>query len=334
MTSGELAAAFEKMGEPKFRAGQVFKWLSEGARSFEEMTNIPKKLRAGLGETYSVSQPKLLRAQTSDRDGSAKYLWGFEDGNCVESVVMPYRHGDTVCVSSQAGCRMGCAFCATAAGGLARNLAASEMLDQVVFGGIERGARVTNIVLMGMGEPLDNFDNVIRFLRIVGDGGGANVGMRRISLSTCGLAEKVDKLSEYNLQLTLSISLHAPDDETRSRLMPVNRGTGVDRLFESARRYFDATGRRVSYEYALINRVNDFPAQARSLARKVAQAGGHLNLITLNRVPGGEFRPSERERVGAFEAVLREKRVNYTFRRRLGGDIDAACGQLRGGIEK
>jgi 23S rRNA (adenine2503-C2)-methyltransferase len=229
---------------------------------------------------------------------------------------------------------MGCAFCATAAGGLARDLAASEMLDQVVFSGIERGARVTNIVLMGMGEPLDNFDNVIRFLRIVGDGGGANVGMRRISLSTCGLAEKVDKLSEYNLQLTLSISLHAPDDETRSRLMPVNRGTGVDRLFESARRYFDATGRRVSYEYALINRVNDFPAQARSLARKVALAGGHLNLITLNRVPGGEFRPSARERVEAFEAVLREKRVNYTFRRRLGGDIDAACGQLRGGIEK
>ncbi|MDR2665560.1 MAG: 23S rRNA (adenine(2503)-C(2))-methyltransferase RlmN [Oscillospiraceae bacterium] len=330
MTSGELAAEFEKMGEPRYRAGQVFKWLSEGARSFDAMTDIPKGLRARLDELYGISRPRLLRAQTAQRDGTAKYLWEFEDGNCAESVAMRYSHGETACISCQAGCRMGCAFCATAAGGLARDLTASEMLDQVVLGGAERGVRATNIVLMGMGEPLDNFDNVLRFLRIVGDAGGANIGMRRISLSTCGLTEKVDKLSEYNLQLTLSISLHAPDDETRSRLMPVNTVTGVDRLFDSARRYFSATGRRVSYEYALIDRINDYPSQARSLARKVNKAGGHLNLITLNRVPGGQFLPSGRERVRAFEDALRAARVNYTFRRKLGGDIDAACGQLRG----
>jgi 23S rRNA (adenine2503-C2)-methyltransferase len=329
MTLDELASAMGELGEPDYRAGQVYKWLAEGAGAFGDMTNIPKTLRARLDETFYLTPPELLRKQTSDRDGVEKYLWQFADGSRAESVVMPYRRGDTVCVSSQAGCRMGCAFCATAAGGLTRSLTAGEMLDQVLLSGRERGARAAGVVLMGMGEPLDNFDDVLRFLRIVSDGEGMNIGMRHISLSTCGLTEKVDKLSEHKLQLTLSVSLHAPDDETRTRLMPVNRGVGVDMLFDTTRRYFERTGRRVSYEYALMDRVNDTARQARMLGRRVLDAGGHLNLMTLNRVPGGDFQPSSRERVRAFEDILRGMGVNYTFRRRLGGDLDAACGQLR-----
>jgi 23S rRNA (adenine2503-C2)-methyltransferase len=332
LTYDELDAALAGLAQPRYRTVQIFGWLSKGARSFEDMTDIPKSLRETLAGHFAITPPELLRKQTSERDGTAKYLWGFYDGNAVESVVMSYKHGHTVCVSSQAGCRMGCAFCATAALGLSRSLTASEMLDQVILSGADAGARVSNIVLMGMGEPLDNYDNVLRFLRIVGDGRGVNVGARHISLSTCGLTEKVDKLGELNLQLTLSVSLHAPDDETRSRLMPVNRGTGVDKLFDSTRRYFEKTGRRVSYEYALIDGVNDSVGQARMLAGRLAKTGGHLNLIPLNSVPGLAFRPSARDRVKAFEGALRERGVNYTFRRRLGGDIDAACGQLRGSL--
>ncbi|MDR1589501.1 MAG: 23S rRNA (adenine(2503)-C(2))-methyltransferase RlmN [Oscillospiraceae bacterium] len=331
LTFDELGARLDDLAQPRYRAGQVFAWLAKGARSFDDMTNLPKSLREELAEHFAISPPALLRKQTSERDGAVKYLWGFDDGNTVESVTLPYKHGNTVCVSSQAGCRMGCAFCATAIRGLSRNLSASEILDQVIFSGAELGARVSNVVLMGMGEPLDNFDNVLRFLRIAGDGRGCNIGARHISLSTCGLTEKVDKLGDFNLQLTLSVSLHAPDDETRSRLMPVNRGVGVDNLFDSVRRYYEKTGRRVSYEYALIDGVNDSVSQARLLAGLLAKSGGHLNLIPLNCVPGLAFRPSARERVRAFEGALRERGVNYTFRRRLGGDIDAACGQLRGG---
>jgi 23S rRNA (adenine2503-C2)-methyltransferase len=331
MTRAELASSFDGMGLPGFRACQVFKWLAGGVRGFDGMTNLPKALRSELAERFYITVPELTRKQVSARDGTVKYLWGLTDGNAVESVVMSYKHGNTVCVSSQAGCRMGCAFCATARGGLKRSLTASEMLDQVIFSGMDSGARISNIVLMGMGEPLDNFDNVLRFLSIVNDANGMNVGMRHISLSTCGLPEQVDKLGEYNLQLTLSISLHAPDDETRSRLMPVNRGVGVDKLFEAAGRYFAGTGRRVSYEYAMIDGVNDTAAHARLLAGRLERTGSHLNLITLNGVSESGLQPSRAERIRAFESVLGARGVNYTFRRSLGGDIDAACGQLRGG---
>ncbi|MDR2421041.1 MAG: 23S rRNA (adenine(2503)-C(2))-methyltransferase RlmN [Oscillospiraceae bacterium] len=334
MTPEELRAELAGLGESGFRADQIFAWLHRGARSFGEMTDLSKPLRDKLSGLYRVSAPETVRRRESAIDGTVKYLRRLGDGELVESVVMRYRHGNTVCVSSQAGCRMGCAFCASALGGLSRNLLPSEILDQVIFsapapGG--RGAGISNIVLMGIGEPLDNFENVMRFLELVSHPRGMNVGMRHISLSTCGLTEKVDKLGESGLQLTLSVSLHAPDDETRTRLMPVNKAGGVAALMASCRRYFARTGRRVSFEYALIDGVNDTKGHARELARLLRGEPWHLNLIPLNRVAERGLRPSGRESVEAFAGILTEGRVNFTFRRRLGADIDAACGQLRRG---
>jgi 23S rRNA (adenine2503-C2)-methyltransferase len=329
MTPEELREALEGLGERGFRAGQIFAWLHRGARSFGEMTDLPKPLRDRLGGRYRISAPETVRRSESAIDGTVKYLRRLDDGELVESVVMRYKHGNTVCVSSQAGCRMGCAFCASALGGLSRDLLPSEILDQVIFSG--EGAGISNVVLMGIGEPLDNFENVMRFLELVSCPGGLNVGMRHISLSTCGLTEKVDKLGESGLQLTLSVSLHAPDDETRTRLMPVNKAGGVAALMASCRRYFARTGRRVSFEYALIDGVNDTERHARELARLLRGAPWHLNLIPLNRVAERGLRPSGRENARAFAGILTESRVNFTFRRRLGADIDAACGQLRRG---
>ena len=326
----ELGALLADLGEPKFRTKQVFQWLNRGVGSFQEMTNVSAALREKLAERCQITHPTVERRQESKLDGTIKYLWRLKDGNCVESVVMSYRHGNTVCISSQVGCRMGCAFCASAIGGRVRNLTAGEMLDEVLFSQLESGKKISNIVLMGIGEPLDNFDNVLRFLELVNHPEGMNIGMRHISLSTSGLVDKIDKLAALDLQLTLSVSLHAPDDETRSRIMPVNRGVGVDRLLETCRRYFQRTGRRVSYEYAMIRGVNDSPAQARLLGQKLRGTPGvHVNLIPLNDVDESGLKPSDAATVSAFQKQVESFGIPVTVRRRLGSDIDASCGQLR-----
>ncbi len=324
----ELSERLAEMGQPAYRAGQIFKWLHGGAASFSEMTDMPKALRESLDSRFYITAPALIKKQEST-DETVKYLWRLEDGNAVESVVMRYKHGNSICISTQVGCRMGCKFCASAIGGLVRDLRASEMLDQVLAAQKDLEERISNVVLMGIGEPFDNFENVTRFLSLVTDSRGVNIGMRHISVSTCGLVEKVDKLGEDKLQFTLSVSLHAPDDETRTRLMPVNKAYGVEKLLASCRRYFDLTGRRISFEYAMIDGINDTPRQARLLAQKLKGTGSHLNLIRLNNVEESDLKPSSPEHLKEFVRILRENGVNVTVRRRLGGDIDASCGQLR-----
>ena len=327
MTQPELAAWLKERGEPAFRAKQLFLWLHRGAGSFDEMTNLSKSLREKLAAECRITRPQVARKQVSALDGTIKYLWQLQDGNCIETVLMRYHHGNTVCISSQVGCRMGCAFCASTLGGKVRDLTSSEMLDQVLFTQLDSGLPISNIVLMGIGEPLDNFDTVLRFLELVNHPDGLNIGMRHISLSTCGLVDKIDKLAQHRLQLTLSVSLHAPDDETRSRIMPVNRGIGVERLFAACRRYFEVTGRRISYEYAMIDGVNDSDRQADLLAAHLKGTPGHVNLIPLNEVKESPLRPSRR--VAEFQKRLERQGVTVTVRRKLGGDIDASCGQLR-----
>ena len=323
----ELTAWLKAQGEPAFRARQIFRWLYRGAASFEEMTDLSKALRQKLEETALLTPPKVARKQVSQQDGTIKYLWELADGNCVESVLMRDQHGNTVCISCQVGCRMGCAFCASTIAGKVRDLAPAEMVDQVLSTQIDSGAPVSNIVLMGIGEPLDNFDTVLRFLSLVNCPDGLDIGMRHISLSTCGLVEQIDKLAQLGLQLTLSVSLHAPDDETRSKIMPVNRSVGVDRLMEACRRYFEQTGRRISYEYAMIDGVNDADWQADLLAKRLRGTPAHVNLIPLNRVEESPLKPSRR--VAAFQKRLEDRGITVTVRRKLGGDIDASCGQLR-----
>ena len=327
MTQRELTDWLKERGEPAFRAKQLFLWLHRGAASFDEMTNLSKSLREKLAGECHITCPEVARKQVSALDGTVKYLWRLQDGNCIETVLMRYHHGNTVCISSQVGCRMGCAFCASTLGGKVRDLTPSEMLDQVLFTQLDSGLPISNIVLMGIGEPLDNFDTVLRFLELVNHPDGLNIGMRHISLSTCGLVDKIDKLAQHRLQLTLSVSLHAPDDETRSRIMPVNRGIGVERLFAACRRYFEVTGRRISYEYAMIDGVNDSDRQADLLAAHLKGTPGHVNLIPLNEVKESPLRPSRR--VAEFQKRLERQGVTVTVRRRLGGDIDASCGQLR-----
>lgn len=327
LTLPELTEELKTIGQPAFRAGQVFSWLHRGVTSVDEMTNVPAALRAALAERFSLEFPEVERKQVSQIDGTIKYLWRLTDGNCIETVLMRYRHGNTVCISSQVGCRMGCAFCASTLGGLVRLLEPHELLNQVIFTGRDAGLPISNIVLMGIGEPLDNFDNVLRFLTLVNDSAGINIGMRHITISTCGLTEKIDKLASYHLQLTLAVSLHAPDDETRNRIMPVNRGRGVEELFAACRRYFEETGRRVSYEYAMIDGVNDTDWQADLLIGHLKGTPGHVNLIPLNYVRERDLKPSRH--VSAFRKRLEAGGVTVTVRRRLGSDIDASCGQLR-----
>lgn len=327
MNQADMADYFRELGEPAFRAKQVFQWLHRGAVSFDDMTNLSKGLREKLSGSCYITAPAVERKQVSAQDGTIKYLWKLRDGNCIETVLMRYHHGNTVCISSQVGCRMGCAFCASTLGGKVRNLTPSEMLDQVLFTQLDSGVPISNIVLMGIGEPLDNFDTVMRFLELVNHPDGLNIGMRHISLSTCGLVEKIDKLADLRLQLTLSVSLHAPDDETRSRIMPVNKAVGVERLFKSCRQYFEKTGRRISYEYAMIDGVNDSDWQADLLAKHLKGTPGHVNLIPLNEVKESPLKPSRR--VEAFQKRLEQHGITVTVRRKLGGDIDASCGQLR-----
>ena len=327
MTLEEISGLLRSMGEPAFRGKQIFSWLHRGVTSFDEMSNLPKSLREKLGRQCKITVPFAARKQVSAQDGTIKYLWEMEDGNCVESVLMRYHHGNTVCISSQVGCRMGCAFCASTIAGKVRDLTPAEMLDQVLFTQLDSGAEISNIVLMGIGEPMDNLDTVLRFLELVNHPDGMNIGMRHISLSTCGVIPGIRRLAELGLQLTLSVSLHAPDSETRSKIMPVNRAYDVEELFAACHDYFKKTGRRISFEYAMIDGVNDHDWQADLIAKKLKGMPGHVNLIPLNDVVESPFKPSKR--IAAFQKRLESHGLTATVRRSLGGDIDASCGQLR-----
>lgn len=323
----EITALLRELGEPAFRGKQIFTWLHRGVTSFDEMSNLSKPLRQKLAEQCCITVPTVARKQVSQHDGTVKYLWRLGDGNCIETVLMRYHHGNTVCISSQVGCRMGCAFCASTIAGKVRDLTPSEILDQVLFTQLDSGLPVSNIVLMGIGEPLDNRDNVLKFLQLVNSPDGLNIGMRHISLSTCGIVPQIDALAALNLQLTLSVSLHAPDNETRSRIMPVNRSYDVNALFAACHRYFKKTGRRISFEYAMIDDINDHDWQADLIAEQIRGMPGHVNLIPLNEVTESPFKPSRH--VAAFQKRLESHGITATVRRSLGGDIDASCGQLR-----
>ena len=329
MYEDELKEELGALGEPSYRAAQVYKWLHSGVKAFDEMTNISKKLREKLVENYYISSAAIEKKLISDYDGTRKYLLSFRDGQAVESVLMKYHHGYTSCISTQVGCKMGCTFCATGQGGFARDLTASEMLAQLHAEQQDSGVRISNIVLMGMGEPLDNFDNVMRFLTLVSSPNGMNIGMRHISLSTCGLVPRIYDLAEKGLQLTLSVSLHAPNDQIRSRTMPVNRKYGIDELLKACRYYISKTGRRISFEYAMIDGVNDSAANAAELAGKLKGMLCHVNLIPVNSVKGTGYQKSKQERIRSFIAVLEKSGITATVRRTLGSDINASCGQLR-----
>ena len=325
----ELADIFKELGQPAFRAKQVFSWLHKGVRSYEEMTNLPKGLRDTLAEKYPINAPKVVRRQESQRDGTLKYLWELSDGNCVETVLMRYHYGNTVCISTEVGCRMGCAFCASTIGGLVRRLEPYEMLDEVLFTQLDSGLPVSRVVLMGIGEPLDNFDNVMRFLELVNSENGMNISMRHISLSTCGLVPQIDELAKRKLQISLAISLHGPNNEIRSKVMPVNKAYPMEELLEACRRYFNATGRRIHFEYAMIDGVNDREQDAREILRRLKGLPAHFNLIPLNHVEESPLKPSSKAAVAKFQRILEEGGITATVRRTLGGDIDASCGQLR-----
>ncbi len=327
MTIAEITQLMGQWGEPSFRGKQIFQWLHRGVTSFEDMTNLSKPLREKLARECILTIPVVEQKQISREDGTIKYLWRLGDGNCVETVLMRYHHGNTVCISCQVGCRMGCAFCASTIGGKVRDLTPAEMLDQVLFTQIDSGLPISNIVLMGIGEPLDNFDTVLRFLELVNSPDGMNIGMRHISLSTCGLVEGLDRLAEKKLQLTLSVSLHAPDDATRNQIMPVNRSVGVAKLMAACERYFKTTGRRISFEYIMIDGMNDTDEHADKLGDWLEGTGSHVNLIPLNEVAESPFKPSRRVR--EFQKRLEKRGITATVRRKLGGDIDASCGQLR-----
>ena len=328
-TLPELTATLKELGLPAFRGKQVYTWLHKGVRSYDEMTNLSKDLRAVLAEKYPIHPPQVVRKQESRKDGTIKYLWKLHDGNCVETVLMRYNYGNTVCISTEVGCRMGCAFCASTIGGLVRRLEPYEMLDEVLFTQIDSGLPISRIVLMGIGEPLDNFENVMRFLELVNSEEGMNISMRHISLSTCGLVPKIDELAKKKLQISLAISLHGPNNEIRSRVMPVNKAYPIEQLLDACRRYFDATGRRIHFEYAMIDGVNDSVDNAKELLRRLKGLPAHFNLIPLNHVEESPLKPSSRAAVATFQKTLEDGGITATVRRTLGGDIDASCGQLR-----
>ena len=329
MTLPEVTAALKELGQPAFRGKQVYSWLHKGVRSYDEMTNLPKALRDDLARQYPIYAPVAVRRQESKRDGTIKYLWQLCDGNCVETVLMRYHYGNTVCISTEVGCRMGCAFCASTLGGLVRKLEPFEMLDQVLFTQIDSGLPINHIVLMGIGEPLDNFDNVMRFLELVNSEEGMNISMRHISLSTCGLVPKIDELAQKKLQISLAISLHGPNDAVRDKIMPVNKAYPMEELLAACRRYYEATSRRIHFEYAMIDGVNDTPEAARELLRRMKGLPAHFNLIPLNHVEESPLKPSSKAAVANFQKILEDGGITATVRRTLGGDIDASCGQLR-----
>ena len=336
MNLTELGEFLAELGVEKYRAKQIYGWMVRGV-GFDGMTNLSKALRERLAESAVVNLPTIERRLVSKLDGTVKYLFGLYDGNLIESVFMRYKHGNTLCVSSEVGCPMGCRFCASTLGGLVRRLLTSELLGQVIAAERDTGERISNIVMMGIGEPLDNYDNTIKFLRLVSDPDGLDIGSRHISLSTCGLVDKIDELAKLELQITLSISLHAADDETRSSIMPINKKWNISSLLDACRRYFDATGRRISFEYTLISNKNDSPAYAKRLASTLKRGlyrnsrpfPIHVNLIPVNEVAETGYRRTAPEAVKRFCEILSAEGINATVRRKLGSDINASCGQLR-----
>lgn len=330
MTLPELKEAFASRGYESFRAKQVFQWLHcKNVNSFDEMTNISSNIKGDLTEDFYITSLKIGKRLVSKLDNTVKYLYELPDGNHVESVRMSYKHGNSVCISTQVGCKMGCSFCASTIAGFVRNLTPSEILEQVYAACKDAGQRVSNVVLMGIGEPLDNYDNVLRFLKLLSDEDGFHLSLRHVSLSTCGVVPNIYRLAEEKLQLTLSISLHAPNDEIRSRTMPVNRRWNIDELLEACRYYEQKTGRRISYEYALISGVNDSLRAAEELASRLKGTLCHVNLIPVNSVAETGYRASTKQKVFAFQKYLNDHGIPATVRRTLGADIDAACGQLR-----
>lgn len=330
LTYGELENEIKALGLPRFRAGQIYRWLHVSlVESFDEMTDLPKSLRQSLNDNFVIFGCTIEMKLVSEYDSTIKYLFALNDGEVIETVLMKYKYGYTVCVSSQVGCRMGCKFCASTLGGVVRSLLPSEILGQVYAVERDNGIRVSHIVMMGMGEPLDNFDNVMRFLRLVTDEKGQNIGMRHISLSTCGIVPKIYELMDKNLQLTLSVSLHAPNDDIRSSMMPVNNAYNIEKLLSACREYAKKTSRRISFEYALVRGVNDSTACAAELASRLGRMLCHVNLIPVNEVKETNCRESYPETVKKFADVLSSKGIPVTVRRKLGADINAACGQLR-----
>ena len=331
LTFEELTDALKAFGLPSFRGGQIYRWIARGVFSFEEMSDLSKDLRATLAENFSLSHVEEETCQTS-ADGTKKYLFRLSDGNHIETVLMRYEHGNSVCISSQVGCNMGCRFCASTLQGKVRDLTAGEMFAQIAY--INRTDPVSHVVVMGVGEPLDNFDHLVTFIRNLSSPKGFGMSQRHISVSTCGLVPKIDALAALNLQITLSVSLHAPDNKTRDLLMPVNKVYPVETLLAACDRYIAATGRRISYEYIMIQGVNDTPHHAELLAKHLHRKLAHVNLIPMNLVEEREFLPSTAEAVRRFSGILTEKGINVTCRRKLGKDIDASCGQLRARFER
>lgn len=325
----ELEAALTEMGEKKFRAKQIYEWLHiRRAANFDEMSNISLSLRTKLSENFYINRINIVKKLESSIDNTVKYLYELSDGNHVEAVLMEYKHGNSLCISTQVGCKMGCKFCASTIAGFKRHLLASEMLLQIYEAEKESGRHVDSLVLMGIGEPLDNFDNVVRFLQIISFETGKNLSLRHVSLSTCGLVNRIYDLAEYRFGLTLSISLHAVTDEKRSEIMPVNNKFCIAELLEACRDYIDKTGRRISFEYSVIHNVNDSPEDAAGLIRLLKGMNCHVNLIPVNEIKERDFK-SDRRALAAFAEMLEKGGLNVTTRRTLGADINAACGQLR-----
>lgn len=329
MTIEELESLLTQMGQQKFRAKQIFQWVNKGVKDIDEMTNLSKDLREKLKENAYINRFEIIKKFISEIDGTTKYLFRLLDGNIIESVLMKYQHGFSVCISSQVGCKMGCRFCASTGAGFVRSLSAGEMLDQVLTIQNDAGNRVGNIVIMGIGEPLDNYDNMVKFLRLVNHKEGLNVGARHISVSTCGLVPKILKLSEENIPITLSISLHAPNDVIREQIMPINKRYSIDKIVEACKIYTETTNRRITFEYALIDGVNDSKDNAVELARLIRGMLCHVNLIPVNTVSSTGYRKSAREKIQKFKDILESYGIETTVRRELGSDINAACGQLR-----
>ena len=326
----ELQSFVEKLGEKKFRAKQLYLWMHQKlVRDFEEMTNLSKAFREKLQKECTLGGVTIAREQISGKDGTRKFLMELSDGNMVETVLMKYHHGNSVCVSSQVGCRMGCRFCASTVGGLTRSLAASEILDQIYEIQRHIGERVSNVIIMGIGEPLDNYENVIRFIRMLSDENGLHISQRNITLSTCGLVPKIYDLMKEELTITLAISLHAPNDEIRRQMMPVADSFSMNEILEACRAYIEQTGRRVTFEYTMVQGTNDSRENALELANRLKGMLCHVNLIPLNAVEGRMGSRSVPEHIRQFQAVLEKHHINVTIRREMGSDIDAACGQLR-----
>ncbi len=327
MSQDQMIQFAKDMNQPAFRGKQLFKWIHKGVASVDEMTDLSKEFRDKVSEQAFITCPIMRRKQESKQDGTIKYLWELSDGNCIETVLMRYRHGNSICISSQVGCLMGCVFCASAIGEKVRNLSAGELLAQVLFTKLDSKEPISNIVIMGIGEPLENYDSVLKFLHLVNHKDGLGIGMRHISLSTCGLIPAIERLQEEKLQITLSVSLHAPDNETRTKLMPINKIYPVEDLLQACQNYFEKTGRRISFEYAMIEGVNDSIEQAKHLARHLRGTASHVNLIPLNHIDESPLLPSKN--VAEFQKCLQVQHIPTTVRRRLGNDIDASCGQLR-----